>query len=47
MIRENFKVIISDFNQTDLEQILCTEKSDVIFSMNHYLSKIDNLLAFP
>ena len=35
---------ISDFNQTDWEQILCTEKSDVNFSTNQYLSKIDNLL---
>ena len=35
---------ISDFNQTDWEQILCTEKSDVNFSMNQYLSKIDSLL---
>ena len=25
---------ISDFDQTDYEQILCTEKSDVNFSMN-------------
>ena len=36
---------ISDFNQTDWEQILCTEKSDVNFSMNQYLSKIDSLLT--
>ena len=35
---------ISDFDQTDWEQILCTEKSDVNFSMNQYLSKIDGLL---
>ena len=35
---------ISDFNQTDWEQILCSEKSDVNFSMNQYLSKIDRLL---
>ena len=27
-----------------LEQILCTGKSDVNFSMNQYLSKIDSLL---
>ena len=35
---------ISDFDQTDWEQILCTEKSDVNFSVNQYLSKIDCLL---
>ena len=35
---------ISDFNQTDWEQILCTEKSDVNFSINQYLSKIDSVL---
>ena len=35
---------ISDFNQTDWEQILCTEKSKVNFSMNQYLPKIDSLL---
>ena len=35
---------ISDFNQTDWEQILCTEKTDVNFSINQYLSKIDSLL---
>ena len=35
---------IFDFNQTDWEQILCTEQSDVIFSMNQYLSKSDSLL---
>ena len=42
MIGENLKVInISDFDQTDWEKILCSEKSDVNFSMNQYLSKID------
>ena len=35
---------ISDFNQTHWEQILSTKKSDVNFSMNQYLSKIDSLL---
>ena len=35
---------ISDFGQTAWEQILCTGKSDVKFSMNQYLSKIDGLL---
>ena len=35
---------ISDFDQTDREQILCSEKSDVNLSMNQYLSKIDSLL---
>ena len=35
---------ISDFNQTNWEQILYNEKSDVNFSMNGYLSKIDSLL---
>ena len=35
---------ISDFNQTDWEQILCTEKSKVNFSVNQYLSKIDSQL---
>ena len=35
---------ISDFDQTDWEQILCSEKSDVNLSMNQYLSKIDSLL---
>ena len=35
---------ISDFDQTDWEQILCSKKSDVNFSMNQYLSKIDSLL---
>ena len=35
---------ISDLDQTDWEQLLCTEKSDVHFSMNQYLSKIDSLL---
>ena len=35
---------ISDLNQTDWEQILCTEKSDINFLMDQYLSKIDILL---
>ena len=35
---------ISDFDQTDWEQILCSKKTDVNFSMNQYLSKIDTLL---
>ena len=35
---------ISDFDQTDWEHSLCTKKSDVNFSMNQYLSKIDSLL---
>ena len=35
---------ISDFDQTDWEQILCSRKSDVNLSMNQYLSKIDSLL---
>ena len=35
---------IFDFNQTDWQQILCTEQSDVIFSMNQYLSKSHSLL---
>ena len=35
---------ICDFDQTDSEQILCSEKSDVNFSLNEYLSKIDRLL---
>ena len=35
---------ISDFDQIDWEQILCSGKSDVNFSMNKYLSKIDSLL---
>ena len=35
---------ISDFHQTDWEQILCTEKSDATFTMNQYLSEIDSLL---
>ena len=35
---------ISDFNQTDWDQILCTEKSNINFSINQYLSKIDSLL---
>ena len=35
---------ISDFDQTDWEQIICSEKSDVNFSINQYLSKIDSLL---
>ena len=32
---------ISDFNQIDWDQILCTERSDVNFSINLYLSKIE------
>ena len=32
---------ISDFDQNNWEQILCSEKSHVNFSMNRYLSKID------
>ena len=36
--------LISDFNQTDWEQILSSGKSDVNLSMNQYLSKIDSLL---
>ena len=36
--------LISDFNQTDWEQILFSGKSDVNLSMNQYLSKIDSLL---
>ena len=35
---------ISDFNQTNWDQILCSKRSDVNFSMNWYLSKIDSLL---
>ena len=35
---------ISDFNQTDWDQILCTEKSDINFWINQYLSEIDSLL---
>ena len=35
---------ISDFDQTDWEQILCTKKSDVNFSMNQCLPKIYSLL---
>ena len=34
----------SDFDQTEREQILCSKKSDVNFSMNQYPSKIDSLL---
>ena len=34
----------SDFDQRDWEQILWSEKSDVNFSMNQYLSEIDSLL---
>ena len=39
------KKFISDFGQTDCEQILCSEKSDVNFLVNQYLSKIDSLLG--
>ena len=39
-----FNKFISDFDQTDWEQILCTNKSDVNFPMNQYLPKIDSLL---
>ena len=35
---------ISDFNQINWEQILYNEESDVNFSRNEYLSKIDSLL---
>ena len=35
---------VCDFDQTHWEQILCSEKSDVNFRMNQYLSKIDSLL---
>ena len=35
---------ISDFDQADWEQILCSEKRNVNFSMNQHLSKIDRLL---
>ena len=35
---------ISDFNQINWEEILCSEENDVTFSMNKYLSKIDSLL---
>ena len=40
---ESYK-FISDLNQTDCEQILSTDKSDVNFSINQYLSKIDSIL---
>ena len=40
---ERYK-FISDLNQTDWEQILFTDKSDVNFSINQYLSKIDSIL---
>ena len=36
---------ISDFNQTHWQQILCTEKIDVNFSMNQYLTKTESLLT--
>ena len=35
---------ISDFNQTNWEQILCNDENDVNFSMNKYLLKIDGLI---
>ena len=35
---------ISEFDQTDWEQILCSEKIDVNLSMNEYLFKIDILI---
>ena len=45
MIGENLKVInLFLILITDWEQVLCSEKSDVKFSMNQYLSKIDRLL---
>ena len=46
MIGENSECnkFISHFDQTDWEQILCSEKSDVNFSMNQFVSKIDNPL---
>ena len=46
MIGENLKVkkFISDFDQIDWEQIFFSEKSDVNWSMNQYLSRIDSLL---
>ena len=45
MIGENLKVInLFLILITDWEQVLCNEKSDVKFSMNQYLSKIDRLL---
>ena len=34
---------ISDFDQIVSKQILCSEKSDVNFSMNQYLPKVDGL----
>ena len=45
MIGESLKVInLFLILITDWEQVLCSEKSDVKFSMNQYLSKIDRLL---
>ena len=49
ILRHNWRTFesnkfISDFDQTDWEQILCSEKSDVNFSMNQYLPKIDSIL---
>ena len=35
---------ISDFDQTNWEQVLCSEKNDFNLSMNQHLSKIDSLL---
>ena len=45
MIGENLKVINLFLILIKLiEQILCSKKTDVNFSMNQYLSKIDRLL---
>ena len=44
MIGKNSSKFISDFNQINWEQILCSEENDVTFSINKYLSKIDSLL---
>ena len=44
MIGKNSSNFISDFNQINWEQILCSEENDVTFSINKYLSKIDSLL---
>ena len=38
---------IFDFDQTNWEQILCSKKSDLNFSINQYLSKIDSLSHAP
>ena len=37
---------ISDFNQINWEQILCSEENDVNFSMNKYVSKSDRPCTF-